>query len=141
MSFQPYQCLHIPVQTVGALRHWPAWIVLGGFALALYTWGMMIFIVPTACMVTVMITRFAVQRLAADDPLDWDEKPVAAVDVQVYVEPCSALGGRCLRCGARQAEVVAVALGQRIPLCTVCQVFGVEQIHRAAIAAIERGTA
>lgn len=144
MTFTPYRCVHVPVESAGALgtalTAWPTWLIVTGLALGYWRWGPWLFIVPTACVVCLMTVVTGLRYWTARQAPSGVRPPararavartVGGVTVVISDVPATHVHV-CLRCEARLAVTTITVRGRQIPVCDPCLPVALTTIGRAA---------
>lgn len=140
MSFEPYECLHVPVQA-GKVRVFglPVWVLLLAAAVVVgKLYGPWVFLAPPLALLAVTALVLAVRRWRRThhpDPRHSNQEhgqghgsgdgPGVPVDVLTGapVVVLSTTGPLpCMGCGASRATAVVEVSGYRIPVCGPCHI-------------------
>jgi hypothetical protein len=146
VSFEPYQCLHVPVKAAQArvfgVPLWLAWLAVAAAAVKVY--GPWLVLAPALVLLVTaaaVIVLAAVRTRATGPAAGTATGGRAAVDVLTGA-PVVALSGLgplpCMGCGTGAAMSVLEVGGYRIPVCDTCQATAQTRITAMAAAGMWR---
>jgi hypothetical protein len=145
VSFEPYQCLHVPVKAaqvrVFGLPLWLVWLAVAAVAVKVY--GPWLILAPVLLILTTAgaVVVLAVLRSRPADPGTSGTGTGARVDVLTGapVVVLSAVGALpCMGCGAGPATGVLEVSGYRIPVCGTCEATAAARLAEMAAAGVLR---